>query len=300
LERLDLRATDLLAELLRRLSVREVQLHHLADLPTDAVSVLPGLCSAIDARLQVMIHDYYFVCPRINLVDAGGVYCGEPEAAQCDSCLASDGMSARTGGIVQWRSGHVDLLRRANSVAAPDVDVAQRFARYAPGLAIHVQPHEPPIAVVRKAARGGADSCHVLVVGALSLVKGLEVVKSLARSTVARAGRMRLTLLGHSSDDEALVQAGVAVLGRYDDATLDKRIQQLQPDLIFVPSVWPETYCYVLSAALQSGFRVAVFDIGAQARRAREADAEALVLPLSLAGDAEALAAALTTAKAYS
>jgi hypothetical protein len=63
--------------------------------------------------------------------------------------------------------------------------------------------------------------------------------------------------------------------------------------LIWIPSIWPETYCYVLSAALRSGTQVAVFDLGAQAERVRAHDERHLCLPLTLADDPLALANAL-------
>src|SRR6185436_7601144 len=100
---------------------------------------------------------------------------------------------------------------------------------------------------------------------------------------------------GHSPDDGALRAAGVHVLGRYDDATLTERIAELAPDLILLPSVWPETFCYVLTNAAASGRRVAVFDLGAQARRLKEAGAEAVYLPIELAGQPELLARLLTS-----
>ena len=34
------------------------------------------------------IHDYYAICPRINLLGARGRYCGEPDDAGCNDCLS--------------------------------------------------------------------------------------------------------------------------------------------------------------------------------------------------------------------
>ena len=104
---------------------------------------------------------------------------------------------------------------------------------------------------------------------------------------------LHFTLLGHSSDDAALRAAGVQVLGRYEDKKLAGRIAELAPDLILLPSVWPETFCYVLTTAAESGRPVAVFNLGAQARRLKEAKAPAVYLPIELAGQPESLARAL-------
>jgi hypothetical protein len=37
----------------------------------------------------------------------------------------------------------------------------------------------------------------------------------------------------------------------------------------FIPSIWPETWCFALTRAWQAGLPAAVFDIGAQAERTR-------------------------------
>ena len=41
------------------------------------------------------IHDYHSICPRINLIGAGGRYCGEPDEAGCNRCLARLGDDQR-------------------------------------------------------------------------------------------------------------------------------------------------------------------------------------------------------------
>jgi hypothetical protein len=88
----------------------------------------------------------------------------------------------------------------------------------------------------------------------------------------------------------------VRLLGRYTDDQLLTRIEQADPHVIFIPSIWPETYCYVLSGALRSGRKVAVFDLGAQADRTRQHDARHLVLPLALAEQPAPLLARLVSA----
>ena len=89
------------------------------------------------------------------------------------------------------------------------------------------------------------------------------------------------------------------MLGRYFDNELQAKIAAYDPHVILVPSIWPETYCYVLSSALASGRRVAVFDIGAQAERTHAHDQEHLLFPLELAyRPGELLDALLAAARA--
>ncbi|MFO1339928.1 MAG: glycosyltransferase [Burkholderiaceae bacterium] len=286
------RPSPLLQDVLATLGLREVQLHHLVDHPPELREVLPRLCQALGLPLAVTVHDYHLICPRINLVDASGRYCGEPDRDGCNRCLQRDETGRAAGRIGPWRAAHAQLLARADRVIVPDLDVAGRLSQYFPSVRVQVKPHEALVLPAQRPPRGPVR--EVLVVGALSEIKGYRVLLGLAGSRAAADAGLRFTLLGYSPDDAALRAAGVQVLGRYDDATLAARIEALAPDLVLLPSVWPETFCYVLTTAAATGRRIAVFDLGAQARRLRAAGADAVYLPIELAGQPEVLARMLT------
>ena len=61
--------------------------------------------------------------------------------------------------------------------------------------------------------------------------------------------------------------ANLTVHGRYDEADLPELLAWLQPDLVWFPARWPETYSYTLSACLQGGWPVVAPDLGAFAER---------------------------------
>ncbi len=281
-----------LEAVLAELPLAAIQLHHLADMPANLHRWLAAWCSARRVPLHAIVHDYHMLCPRINLVTPAGNYCGEPDERACNACLAQAPAQKVQGGIRAWREGHARLLAQAKRITVPDLDVKQRVLRYFPRLDIQAVAHEPDLRALEP-LRVAAAPRRILIVGALGVVKGYDVVLALARSTAAMQLRLELTLLGYSKDDDALRAAGVQVLGRYDDATLVPRLRELDPDLVFLPSIWPETYCYVLSAAFEARVQVACFDIGAQARRLRAAQISARILPMALAQRPDELAAAL-------
>ena len=57
------------------------------------------------------------------------------------------------------------------------------------------------------------------------------------------------------------------VTGRYDDADLPGLIGKVAPHLIWFPAVWPETFSYTLSAAIEAGTAIAAARIGAHSER---------------------------------
>lgn len=279
-------------EALTSLGISEIHIHHLIDFPAATSHTMTDAAKRLGISLRLAVHDYYAICPRVNLVTPEGRYCGDPSPADCDACLRKDQQFEKTGGIEAWRRGSLELLTAVDQVVVPSADVARRLASLAPGIRLAVEPHEddPPRRVSGTPRLQEAEALRVLVVGAISRIKGFEVVHGVAKSIVERQLPMKLMLLGYSMNDTLLAEAGVTMLGRYFDNELMEKISACDPHIVFIPSIWPETYCYVLSGALRSGRQIAVFDLGAQGERAREHDMQHLVMPLDLADRPDELA----------
>lgn len=295
---LPLRVDGMLEEALRELDIREIHLHHLIDFPGGTAQQLIAVARRMGIAIRLAVHDYYAICPRVNLVTPDGRYCGEPSVAECNRCLAQDRMVEQTGPIEAWRAESLQLLAAASQVVVPSGDVARRLAQMAPQLQVTVEPHEddPQPRELPLPTRAPDEPVRVLVIGAISRIKGYDVVHGLARCAREQRLPLSVALLGYSMDDPRLAEQGVTLLGRYFDNELLERIAAADPHIVLIPSIWPETYCYVLSGALRSGRRIAVFDLGAQAERARAHDPHHLTLPLALADRPQELAVQLLDA----
>jgi GT2 family glycosyltransferase/glycosyltransferase involved in cell wall biosynthesis len=291
-----------LQQLLEKLRISEVHIHQLVDFPRSITGegrgAARGIATAARRRglpLDFYVHDYQFICPRINLVGPGRAYCGEPDEAGCRRCLAT-----RVRGIENpaatdiraWRIRHASLLAQARRVIVPDIDVKKRLASYFPHAHYVVRPHEnassfPPTRPPRARRR---ENWRIVVPGAISVVKGYDVI--LATAKAARAARLPLEfiVMGFSRRDAELEEAGVTITGKYRDADAQDVLSQIDADLAWVPSVWPETYCYAMSIPLRAGLSVAAFDFGAQATRLGAHGGNHLLLPLQLAKHPKKLA----------
>jgi GT2 family glycosyltransferase/glycosyltransferase involved in cell wall biosynthesis len=276
------------AERLASLGIDEVQLHHVLGLDIGVVEALARLAESGAVRLVVYVHDYLAICPRINLVDASGRYCGEPSPAACDQCLQANGSRYGAVTIGPWRARFARLLAAAAEVVVPDDDVATRLQRYFGGLRIEVRPHEPALPQRRTHRGAPADEqgpLKVAVVGAISPIKGLQVLLSCARDARERQLPLQFVVLGYTSNDEQAGQVGIEVTGRYREEDAQGLLERLGADAVLLPSVWPETYSYTLSVALRAGLPVFAFDIGAIASRLRAAGAAEGLIPLDAAQD---------------
>ncbi len=278
-------AVDGLEDILRRAGVSRIEIHNLADYPQDAGRRVGALAEALGVSYGFTVHDYFSICPRINLIDSSGVYCGETGEAACRTCLAEG--EALPGGrpdIAVWRAGYAALLSGAAVVRAPSHDAARRIERYFPGLDVTVRPHEErirPPAGYRPPVHRPGEKLRVAVIGAIGPHKGSAVLLECARDALTRNLPLEFVIIGYSDRHELGRMRNVIVTGRYEEHEVFDLIKQYRCHIGFLPSVCPETHSYVLSTKLAAGLFPVTFDVGAQAARLL-GNADSVVLPREL------------------
>ena len=107
--------------------------------------------------------------------------------------------------------------------------------------------------------------------------KGASIVKSIAEHS--RAAGISVVLFGDFEDGQK--PDGIKVIGEYQRDELSDLVQSEEIDVIFFPSIWPETFSFTCSEAISMGLPVASFDIGAPAERIKTYDL-GKVMPLDL------------------
>ncbi len=279
---------DALSDLIKSLRISKLQVHHAIDFGSNAVNNLKRLVDVVDVPYTVYVHDYFGICPRVNLADETGFYCGEPASAGCNRCLRERGSSVGQPDIDAWRNGYRRLLGGADSVVAPSQDVARRLNRYFAEIVVNVVPHEDNVQPAAPRPPRNQRPLRIGVVGAISAVKGFHILSASVAWAKKNMPDVQFIVLGYTEDDLGADRSGIEIAGPYAHDRILEEIDEQAFDLIFQPSVCPESYSYVLSSALQTGLPIAVFDIGAPADRLSGVP-QGLIMPLELAKDPPAL-----------
>jgi GT2 family glycosyltransferase/glycosyltransferase involved in cell wall biosynthesis len=278
---------DALTALLRRLRLERIELQHFLDLdPAVIDSVL-----SLQVPCDVVIHDYSWICPRITLINGTGRYCGEPPVSHCTACVRKNGSRLpRSLSTAALRARSERWLARARTVTAPSADAAERMRRYFK-RDFEVRPHAPALLHVDAATAelmpqiAAGRRVRVAVVGAIGSHKGFQILLQCARDAAERDLPLEFVVVGYTENDQLLLKTGrVEVTGRYDDAEVAYLLRRERPNLVFLPSVWPETWCYALDHALASGIRTVAFSVGAMTERLRAVGSDDL-LPLDLSAE---------------
>jgi len=276
-----------LTALLGQLGLERIEIQHFLDLDPAVIDAVRTLGVPYD----VMIHDYAWICPRITLIDGSGQYCREPALSVCESCVRKNGSRLpKPLSVAALRARSAAWLTQAHTIHAPSSDAAARLQRYFPNLNIVVRPHaapNPPAQLTPSPPRSDTAKLRprrlrVGLIGAIGDHKGYQVLLKCARDAAARRLPLEFVVIGYTENDRPLLRTGrVEVTGRYVDVEVPHLLGREQPDLVFVASVWPETWCYTLDHALAGGFPVVAFDVGAVAERLR-ALGDPNLLPLDL------------------
>ena len=269
-----------LAAVLRDAGVTAMEVHHLLEHAL-CVTDLPAI---LGVPYSVFVHDYGHWCPRISLTSRGERYCGEPLSQHvCEECIADLGSRYEDNVTVDGLRAHSSrLLAEAERVSVACEDVAARIRRQFPGIQPEIVPWEDEapdgITPLPRPTRAAGSDVHVVVVGAIGVEKGYDVLLFCARDAARRELPLRFTVVGHTIDDDRLITTGrVFVTGYFEETEGLVLVQDQQATIGFVPSVCPETWCYALSLLWRAGLPVMAFGLGAQGYRIERSGAGWLV-----------------------
>ncbi len=259
---------DALLVRLKNLNVEHVHFHHTIGLPL----LLFDLPKRLGVEYDFTAHDFFTICPQINLVEERGNYCGEPHRNVCNTCIKNRPAHG-AGDIAEWRAYYAQLLASARHVYCPSVDTATRLKRYFYLPNIIVAPHEEIASNTLYAPEPVSTDDHLVIciVGALSKWKGADLLEAVAELVEKNKLPIRFVLIGFAYRQfNDLSQRVLQVTGPYHDENLDASIQQHKPHAIWFTSQWPETYSYTLSAALRTRCAIIAPDLGAFMERLQE------------------------------
>jgi glycosyltransferase involved in cell wall biosynthesis len=223
-------------------------------------------------HLTLLVHDFFMVCPSHYLLDDAGKYCGIPDMSRCQICLVNNQQDFsslfQSRNMVEWRALWGSVIGLADEVRTFSNDSLKLLQKAYPALEpsrVVVKPH------VLKHLRHGiiqpsyTASLRIGVVGQIGYHKGAKVVQELAYEIKARKLDIQIVVIGKI--EAQCEQTVVRQTGLYQHDKLPTLIDSSGVNIMLFPSIWPETFSYVVQELIEMGLPVACFDLGAPAER---------------------------------
>ena len=268
---------ELYFNILHNFNISIVHIRHLVSHSLD----LPRVASLMGIPIVLSLHDFYFICPSIHLVNGDDVYCdGICDACQ-SACVRSYGWVSTDvpdlrNFVQQWRNAvQKYVLPYCNVFVTTHKYVKDLFCRVYPNLSesdFRVIEHGRNFEDVDKSkeytqTHKNGQPIKILLLGGINFIKGGGFISEIKR--LDKGNLIEFHFLGNQSGKWS---DGVQY-GPYKRDDLPKFVEKIKPSFAGIFSIWPETYCHTLTEVWACGIPVFVSDIGVIKERTVEHDA---------------------------
>lgn len=226
-------------------------------------ATIPTLIQVADhhqANLEFLFHDFYALCPTVSLLTPQRRYCGvETDYGICGPCA----LRGQPFSMEKWRQTWEKLVERADELVFFSENTRKLVGKVflLKDEKIQIRPHDvPKFDTTLDIPQDGP--MRIAVVGNIQVHKGMDIVLDLAHLLEKRMPDAAIIVLG--ALDAPRVPANVLVLGPYEHEELPVLLEKHQATIGLFPSIWPETFSFVVRELASLGLPLVSFDLGAQ------------------------------------
>jgi len=265
---------DFILKAVKKLSVADVIYNTAVSFakPEEIPHLLVDIKQATSARLRVLVHDFFLVCPSHFLIDHEGKHCHIPHVSVCSSCLPKNQQGFTTlfveRDMPKWRSIWGSMLSIADEIVTFSHNSSTLLLRVYPQIEkarVSVVPHKVTHVSGQLPKITNTDSLRIGVVGQIGFHKGSLFIQSLAREIGRRNADVKIVVIGAI---EAMCDPLVVTqTGPYQHDELTGLIEKSGANVFLFPSICPETFSYVVQELMTMSLPVASFNLGAPAER---------------------------------
>ncbi|MCL1889185.1 MAG: glycosyltransferase [Desulfovibrionaceae bacterium] len=238
--------------------------------PLSWLSWLTRMAETIPVRFYV--HDFFCLCPTIILLDRNLRFCGLPEdKTVCAACLWRNLFAAphTPASIFVWRDAWRAFLLACETIWIPHGCTGAMVAQVYPDIRNKLLLYQKTQAVTGNSPSLPSSAPTVIAaVGTMDIHKGGAIVAELADLLRRGGEEKKMIVIGEMK--VPYPSDAVFVTGRYARDALPSLLVQYGVTLCLVPSICPESYCYVVDELMALGMPVVCFDLGAQGAKCRE------------------------------
>ncbi len=223
-----------------------------------------------NAKIIMLMHDYFSICPSVNLMTEDHHYCGLPETEKCQECYNQRAFFGIYPCFSQpdWISHWKVFLSECSEIRSFSQDSLDR-AKHMFGEELNhtLVPHTPNYMVPIHKNNSHSKTITIGLIGTLIHHKGSVLVEAMIKEIEEKNLDVRIVLIGKEMGTSVGKHDCFYATGEYHVSDLPRLVYEHEIDIFLIASVWPETFSYTTSEVMQMELPIASFDLGAPAER---------------------------------
>ena len=181
--------------------------------------------------VRFKVHDFYSLCPTINLMKDGR-FCNLATCSECAFTVEGKRCSAE-----KWQAMWQEFFLHADEIYF--------------------------------FSNSSRETMNIGIFGSIMHeAKGRSVVNRFLRFSEGKPYKIFINGTANASEISSYPKNCVYA-GTYAPSEIHARLVEQRVGVAFFPSIWPETFSYVVSELMATGIPIACFDIGAQAEKVK-------------------------------
>lgn len=256
---------EMIENIIEGFRIDTIHIHHMIGHFFDVVDV----AKKYEVYTSITLHDFYCLCPSINMLYKMEKYCPNLKEKNCGECLLYK-KGIRNNIIGNWNEKWNEFLLQIDKIIVPSQNTKKEINKIYKNIKIDVIEHG--IDLEKNNYISGIEDkneYNIAFVGVMSIHKGGRILQELIKKT--RGKNIKIHLFGTSEFKELEKNKSNYIYhGKYKREDLPKLIAENNINLVCNFSIWAETYSYTLTEEIASGVPVLSFDIGAVGDRIKE------------------------------
>jgi GT2 family glycosyltransferase/glycosyltransferase involved in cell wall biosynthesis len=258
---------NVIKDILVRYSIELLHIRHIAWHSLN----LPNLAKSLSIPVVNSFHDFYAVCPTVNLIDKFGALDLTGVKSNGANPLWRDETvyDMNDSAISRWQTRMHDAFSSCDAYvttceSAKEILMNNNIVHTSKETDFHVISHGRNFETFVSNANNVISKARlkVLLPGNISASKGKTLILDIVKLDVKK--EIEFHVLG--ACDEELDKI-VINHGRYQREEFQTKVNDIAPDVAAVFSIWPETYCHTLTESWASGIPVLGVAFGAVQER---------------------------------
>jgi len=133
----DTELATLFRNILIAFEINLLHIHHVHGLSFDIFEV----AKALEVPMILTMHDYYYICPNVKLVNTDMQHCnGSCDASDCENCLTKNaGIYTSKNYLAKWRENAKCVLMGCDKLIVPSEAAKEVYSEYYPEVQDKIQ-----------------------------------------------------------------------------------------------------------------------------------------------------------------